>query len=307
MTTMWSHCSLRWLSGPAVMLLVVACGDSEMTSPSSGALRVAPPTSTGLAATGHIAFVRNADIYIMNADGSGVTQLTHTSAAAERQPAWSPDGKKLAFVSNRVGNDEIYTMNADGTGVIRVTHDTAGDSAPSWSPDGTKIAFRNNDQSTGGIYVMKVDGKGVTRLTGGWAPAWSPNGAKIAFLARTGPFCSSSIYIMKSDGSEVTPIAGACLPLRLSWSRTGKIAFDPYHGAPNREIVAVNADGSGRTFLTFNTVQDESPSWSPDGTRIAFVSNRNQAGSLEIYVMDANGKGVTRLTHSGGTDPAWGP
>jgi hypothetical protein len=275
-----------------------------------------PPTPPAL--SGHIAFVRDADIYVMRADGSGVTRLTNTETAVEQQPAWSPSGAKIAFVSNRDGNDEIYVMNTDGTGVTRLTDNPAADGAPAWSPDGTKIAFQSDRDGLLKIYVMKANGAGVTLLTktlfsqcthvtpycpAARSPAWSPNGAKIAFAHRFGDFGAASLDVMNADGSGITRITGAGFTHRVSWSRTGKIAFDAYSG--NNEIFVVKPDGTGLIQLTHNTATDDEPSWSPDGTSIAFVSNR--AGTFEIYAMNANGSGVTQLTQSGGLDPAWGP
>ena len=309
----------RWVSGAALLLAVLGCGGSDLTAPSTGGLEGTTATSGSLTVTGHIAFVRNADIYVMKADGSGVTRLTNTGTAVEQQPAWSPDGSKIAFVSNRAGNDEIYAMNANGSGVTRLTNNAAVDGAPAWSPDGTRIAFHSNRDGHLEIYVMKANGAGVTRLTKNLptqcthvtpicpaerAPAWSPNGAKIAFIHRAGDFGLTALDVMNADGSGVTRLTYSSLAQRPTWSRTGKIAFDSYK-FEGREIYVVKADGSGLTRLTNNTATDDYPSWSPDGTRMAFVSNRD--GNFEIYAMNANGSGVTRLTHSGGVDPAWGP
>ena len=129
------------LAGVAFGLAVVACNGSELTSPSTRGAQVTAATSGNsadlLALTGHIAFVStragNAEIYVMKADGTGVTRLTRNSAK-DGQPAPSPNGKKIAFVSNRAGNDEIYVMNVDGTGVTRLTHNSAVDGAPPGRP-----------------------------------------------------------------------------------------------------------------------------------------------------------------------------
>ncbi|MBT8395978.1 MAG: PD40 domain-containing protein, partial [Gemmatimonadetes bacterium] len=190
------------------------------------------------------------EIYLINVDGTGLTNLTSHPAFDGWRPAWSPDGSKISFFSTRddPANDEIYVMNSDGTGVIRLTENPADDANSTWSPDGSKIAFETNRGGDYDIYVMNADGSNPRPLTTHPAddewPAWSPDGSKIAFD---------------------------------SW-RDG-----------DREIYVMDADGSNVVRLTFDEGQDSAPAWSRDGTKIAFVSGRGGSVDIWVMNADGSG------------------
>src|SRR5688572_21556661 len=99
----------------------------------------------------------NAEIYVMNADGTNQINLTN-HLAGDGDPSWSPDGARIAFASNRTGIAQVYLMNVDGSNVVMLTNELAGASDPSWSRDGTRIAFVIGDSETAEIYVMNADG-----------------------------------------------------------------------------------------------------------------------------------------------------
>ncbi len=265
----------------------------------------------------------NPEIYVMNSDGSELTRLTdHTEG--DYTPAWSPDGRRIAFVSSRDGNwGDIYVMNSDGSEATRLTDHSGINWSPVWSPDGRRIAFQSEQDGNSDIYLVNADGSELSRLTDnpGWDedPVWSPDGRRIAFASdRDGNW---EIYVMNSDGSEVSRLtnhpgpdgspdwagAGAATPLppttetaddsppRIeSITSSGKIAFvskphrlyEPPPEDPIPTIIYVmNADGSELTPLTDHFGSDWSPVWSPDGRRIAFHSERD--GNSDIYVMNA--------------------
>lgn len=257
------------------------------------------------------------DIYAIDADGSGESRLTETPETFDGMPAWSPDGERIAFATDRDGGSwELYVMNSDGTQQRRLTSTPEDESVPAWSPVGGKIAYAtdaNGDNPS--IWVMDADGSGRKQLASGLFPSWSPDGERIAFTAYYGerPY----LAVMNADGSERRGLGDASLIRRFTntaelseqpaWSPDGKkIAFASMEDG---EIYAMNVDGSGRTRLTDIPKRYEHwpPTWSPEGKRIAFTSE-DKKGS-EIYVMNSDGSGLTQLTDSPAEDfyPAWRP
>jgi len=299
----------------AVVFVVVSL---VVCAAQTGSVQGQSPVVANSAVNGRIAFASyrggSHGIYVMNADGTGVTRLT--SGFGDLGPSWSPDGSKIAFSSGRDGGgDEIYVMNADGTGQTRLTYGLEKYAwAPSWSPDGSKIAFASTGLDGGWIYVMNADGSGATRLInwgsgfGDLGPSWSPDGSKIVFPSSDGGPGGYEIYVVNIDGSGVTNLTNnPALDCYPSWSPDGgKIAFASDRNG-NDEIYIMNTDGSGVTNLTNNSAWDMDPSWSPDGSKIAFFSYRD--GNSEIYTMNADGTEQTNQTNNPASDwfPSWGP
>ncbi len=258
------------------------------------------------------------DIYVINVDGTGLRNLTN-HPAIDRQPDWSPDGRRIAFVSDRGGSPAIYVMNADGTDPVRLTLSPASkagaestayaDEFPDWSPDGQKIAFTSDRDGNREIYVINADGTGLARLTVDPTvdanPSWSPDGRQIAFHRRV--LGHAQIFVMNADGSaprqltEASPVSASYSP---NWGPASPMRFEAGAApAPSTELRALRAPqpipGSGRSF----------------GSKIVFLTDRHRPdpvghlGHTEIYVMNPDGSGQRRLTHSDGriTNPSISP
>jgi Tol biopolymer transport system component len=218
------------------------------------------------------------DIFVTDIEGleawnlTGDAKIAGTSMSANDGWArWSPDGRQIAFHSNRDGNFEIYVMDADGSNPTRVTVYPGVDQYPDWSPDGHRIVFRRDVD----IWVIDLrdlsdDGDAAAhRLTDApplnQMPAWSPNGQRIAFMSTRAGYCA--VFLMNADGTD------------------------------QRNLTPKDAAGSDAEFCS------RAPAWSPSGRQIYFTSFRRETqGDTEIFVMDADGRNVTRLTASIGVD-----
>lgn len=256
-------------------------------------------------AGGQIAFFNLDEIYIMNADGTNVRNLTN-NPAYDTNPSISADGKRIAFVSNRDSAGlEIYLMNIDGSNVTRLTNNSKDDYNPTFSPDG-RIAFISDRNLQSDLYIMNSDGTNQTRLTSTFVRLsevdFSPDGTRIAFVdGRDGDV---EIYVINPDGSDVRRLTNnQDIDTSPSFSPDGaRIAFRTNRDAGgNPEIYLMNSDGTNPVRITTNGSSSE-PSFSPDGSQIAFVN----VGDGNIYSMDVDGSNQTRLTKSQG-QPDWGP
>jgi TolB protein len=252
------------------------------------------------------------DLYLMRADGTRLRRITG-SRAWERYPSWSPDGRWIAYVSDRSrpgneGSYEIYVMRPNGTGLRRVTRDRWIDDQLAWSPDGRQLAFVSSRASGRfGISVMNVNGTGFRRITheGEGLPAWSPDGTTIAyerFNPRLGTSGTHEIWLMNPDGTNRRQLTFPPQPdtgtsaddYMPEWSPSGgELAFARrYRG--RTDIYVIRSDGAGLRRLTRQAGQHTWPAWSPNGRSIAFVTALRRKRA--VYSMNVDGSQQKRLT-----------
>jgi Tol biopolymer transport system component len=289
------------------------------------------PSSAALPGSGKIAYaVFNDGLYTVNPDGSDVARLRSGPVS---DPRWSPDGSKIAFTeyTGSVGEFRLVVMNADGTGEhVIVTTGGIGLGKQPWSPDGSRIAWGPRTGEAGDVYTASAAGGDVRRISYDNAPkespSWSPTGSSLVYASMVLESSSMvwELFVARDDGTppvQITNGSGLAQSVRPSWSpNESAIAFVRQRSAPfESAIYVVHPDGTElHRVVDVAWSSTGEPVWSPDGTKIAytdgvngFYSRGGHAGQ-EIFVADADGSGVRRLTEGaprGFSDftPSWSP
>ncbi len=257
------------------------------------------------------------NIYLVNADGSGLRQLTRFQIGDVARPSLSPDGTTILFRRQDEPDArwDIWGVQADGSRMRNLTPEPYDEAGPTWSPDGTKVAFASNRSSASDIFLMNPDGSGIKQLTHGSAieiePVFSPDGKQLAFLKEgsTADPPVLQLWTMNADGTGARRLTRTPAEYeRPTWSPDGnKIAFTRSHGG-NTDVFVIDADGGQEQRLIGGPADDYQPTWSPDGKTIAFGSNRDSPPSL--YLLHTDSGRISRLTRpSGGQDEdlSWQP
>jgi Tol biopolymer transport system component len=242
---------------------------------------------------GRLAYFYAAELWSLSPDGAETRPL-----GAGLSPAWSPNGRLIAFDAIVNGNNDVWVMRADGTGRRRITRNAAPDYFAGWSPDGSQLVF-TSDRGGEDLFRIRLDGTGEQRLTDDprpdWGAAWSPDGRSIAFAGNARG--NLEIELIDSAGGGRRQLTDH--PERdydPAWSPDGtKIAFTTERDG-NANVYVMNADGTDMSRLTDDPSGDWRPAWSPDGTQIAFESERDEATfDRDVFVMNADGSAQRRL------------
>lgn len=304
---------------------------TTLSAQAPGGPSAAKPFPTGL--TGTLAFqsdLRGADnpdgrnhIFTIDLATGAVAQLTSGRNHHDQHPRWSPDGKRISFVSTRQGGNQfdLYVMDANGSNVTRVTDHPANDFDPMWMPDGQSLIFSSERDSRSDLYRVWLNDRRVDRLTHHFVgraimPNVSPDGKSVAFAAQTlqrMQFWEFQVHVLDLASGKTRPLdnsGGACWP---NWSPDGRQLANVLLAKEPSTIQVRNADGSGaRELVTDPRRWSYYPDWSKDGKLIALsVSPQHHEGEdWDLAIVPADGsRPLQKLTTGPGNDrlPDWRP
>jgi Tol biopolymer transport system component len=281
-----------------------------------------------------VAFVRGRaptdgqHVFVVRRDGTGLRRLTQPRSAlpAYEGPVWLRDGQTVLFARRSADlDDDLFVVDSGRGGARRLTDNTVRDSDPAWSPDGSRIAFvrtleygpvGRRDQNLE-LFVMRADGSGVRRLTRyrqeDVEPTWSPDGSRIAFSRRVGRTGLFAIHTIRTDGTGLRRVTAALpgSPSSPVWSPDGRsIAFTLDQGTAEIPLYLVNANGARPRLVARVADMAQGPQWSPDGRLIAVTGLTGCGGPCVIsalYVVRPDGSGLRKLADNMGGSLAWSP
>jgi len=301
------------------------------STPSEAIVATAALSVTPVGGSGQIAYVSDRtdlpQIYMVDLSTQALVQVTNMPEGA-CQPAWSPDGMKLVFISPCKGMDEIYygaslyLINADGSDLTPVGSVPGGDFDPAWSPDGKSIAFTSLRTGQMEIFVISVeDPTSTTQVTKGVKsvearqPTWSQDGSQIAYAVKR--FGVYQLWLMNADGTGQKQIvrSGVAFSDYLpTWSPDGQLILFNQRCATTfcfpylMSISAVDRSVEQGSFLQLNVVSVEDVEYSPDGFHLVYEGEAGDENN-DIYYMTVTGANAIRVTTDKGLDfdPAWRP
>lgn len=252
-------------------------------------------------------------VFVADWDG-GVERRITAEGILSLLPAWMPNGSGLLYTSYAEGNPDLWRIGLDGQSAKSISNQRGLNTGAAVSPDGRRIALTLSSNGNTAISVMNTDGSNVVTLTPGFgqnvSPTWSPDGSRIAFVSsRSG---NPHIFVMNADGSNARRLTfQGNYNQEPDWSPKagGQIAFTARDERMKYDIFLVEPDTGVITRLTQDEGNNESPTHSPDGHHIAFVSTRAGAGGRRIYVMDVDGNNQRLIARISGDveTPSWGP
>ncbi len=299
---------------------LAACGPSDRAGETTEPDTPGPSTEPSLC-QGRIAFIGRSggekDLFMINADGSGLINVTN-GGGPEQSPSWSPDGARIAF-ARHVGNSDIYTIRPDGSDLVRLTEQPSNEYSPTWSPDGGQVLFGSTQGFASEIYVVSADGGEAVPLTDSAAHkpefAWSPDGSRIAFIMLDS-YNQGDVFIMAApDGtgaggggaSNLTqhPAHDCC----VAWAPDGErlLFLSSRNGKGGGLLFSNGPNAYQNTDMPIGATQYTDLSVSSDVVRPLTTVVPEQP--RDIYVMDRDGNGLTRLTDAAGyeKDASWSP
>jgi TolB protein len=251
------------------------------------------------------------ELFVMDYDGYDARQLT-ADGFLNLMPRWSPDRRFLVFTAYRNRNTQDIDMIELATGKRWTIVSLGGlNITPALSPDGNFLAFASSHEGNSELYRLDTRTKALQRLTtnasGDLSPSWSPSGRELAFTSdRSG---GPQVFLMSADGSNVRRLTfEGDYNAAPAWSPRGNwIAYVCRTPKKEYKLCLITPDGQKRVQLTTGPGVDDSPSWSPDGRHLVFSSTAD--GKSQIYMINADGKDLERITFTGthNSAPSWSP